>query len=104
MPVQNRGLKNIRTLSCRVEPGAISYRGYMKVTCLEMEKARRHAERVSAAQRISEIDARLLEIEKEKQDLLHVLGQAGAKPPSRLPGMEVKPSPHKRLAGFRIRY
>jgi hypothetical protein len=76
----------------------------MQITCLEMERARRCAERNSAAQRIGEIDARLAEIEREKQDLLQALAQDGGKAPRRLPGMEVKSSPQKRPAGFRIRY
>jgi hypothetical protein len=103
MAVSSRGLKNIRTLSGRVDPRALSYRAYMRITCLEMEKVRRGAERRSAAQRIGEIDARLREIEKEKQDLLGAV-HAGPKASSRLPGIEVKPTPYRRAAGFRIRY
>jgi len=76
----------------------------MQVTCLEMEKARRRAERMSAAQRIHDIDARLGQIESEKQFLLHAIGQPVPKPPSRLPGLEIKPTPQPRGAGFRIRY
>jgi hypothetical protein len=103
MAVSSRGLKNIRTLSGRVDPSALSYRGYMRITCLEMEKVRRSAERNSAAQRIDEIDARLREIGKEKRELLEAI-QAGPQGSSRLPGIELKPTPYKRAAGFRIRY
>ena len=96
-------LKNLRTLSGRVDPSALSYRAYMRITCLEMEKVRRNAERNSAAQRIREIDARLREIDQEKRELLEAI-HAGPKASSRLPGIEVKPSSYKRAAGFRIRY
>jgi hypothetical protein len=103
MPASGRGLKNIRTLSGRVDPSALSYRAYMRVTCLEMEMVRRNAERKSAAQRIHEIDARVQEIEKEKRELLEAV-HAGPKASSRLPGIELKPAPYRRAAGFRIRY
>ena len=104
MAVPSRGLKDIRTLSGRVDTVALPYRGYMQITCLEMERARRNAERKSAAQRIGNIDARLREIDKEKQQLLQAVGQTGPRAPGRLPGIELKPSSHKRAAGFRIRY
>ena len=103
MAVSSRGLKNIRTLSGRVDPSALSYRGYMRITCLEMEKVRRNAERRSAAQRIEKIDARVREIDKEKKELLEAI-QAGPRVSARLPGIDVKPSSYKRAAGFRIRY
>ena len=103
MAVSSRGLKNIRTLSSRVDPSALAYRGYMRITCLEMEKVRRGAERKSAEQRIAEIDTRVREIEKEKRELLEAI-QAGPKASTRLPGIEVHPSSHKRAVGFRIRY
>ena len=103
MAVSSRGVKNIRTLSGRVDPSALSYRAYMRITCLEMEKVRRSAERSSAAKRIGEIDSRLREIEKEKQELMQAV-HAGPKASSRLPGIEVKPAPYRRAAGFRIRY
>lgn len=103
MAIASRGLTNIRTLSARVDPGALSYRAYMRITCLEMEKVRRSTERKSAAKRIAEIDARLREIEKEKQQLLEAV-HAGPKASTRLPGIEVKAAPYRRGAGFRIRY
>jgi len=46
----------------------------MKLSCLEMEKARRLRERESASQRIANIDARLQEIEAEEEELLHSVG------------------------------
>ena len=104
MAVPNRGLKNIRTLSGRVDQCALPSHAYMQITCLEMEKARRNTERTSAAQRISEIDRRLLEIEKEKQELLEAISGHGGKKPPRLGRLEVKASPARRSGGFRIRY
>ncbi len=103
MAASHRGLKDIRTLSARVDPSALSYRGYLRIASLEMEKVRRGTERKSAAHRIEQIDARLGEIEKEKRELLEAI-QAVPKAGTRLPGMEVKPSSYRRAAGFRIRY
>jgi len=104
MPVTARGVKNIRTLSSRVDSAALPYRAYMQITALEMEKARRCAERASAARRIAEIDARLRELEKEKTILLAAVAAPAGRPPGRIPGLELKPAAPRRAGGFRIRY
>lgn len=70
-----RGLRTLRTLSGKVDQMSVPYRGYMQITCLEMEKARREAERHSAGQRIAEIDARMKEIETEKAEILKRLSE-----------------------------
>lgn len=103
MAISSRGLKNIRTLSGRVDPGALPYRGYMQITCLEMEKARRAAERSSAARRIAEIDARVREIEREKRQLLEAVARGAPLRSTRLSGLEVRTAAARR-PGFRIRY
>src|SRR5579864_701022 len=104
MATKSRGLNNIRTLSSRVNNAELPYRGYMQITALEMEKARRCAERASAARRIADIDARLRELENEKAELLAAVAAPGAHASKRLPGLEVRPAPVKRSGGFRIRY
>jgi hypothetical protein len=76
----------------------------MQITALEMEKARRCAERASAARRIADIDARLRELEKEKAELLAAVAAPVTRASRRLPGLEVRPAPVKRTGGFRIRY
>jgi len=48
---------------------------YMKISALEMEKARRETEKVSAETRIKNIDRRLAEIEAEKEALLKGVGE-----------------------------
>jgi phosphopantetheine adenylyltransferase len=104
MAIPRRGLNNIRTLSGRVDQVALPYRAYMQITCLEMEKARRDRERESANKRVREIDARLREIAKDQQELLHAVANPKKAAPSRLPGIEVKPAPPRSAGGFRIRY
>lgn len=85
MAKRTRGLRNLKTLSGRVDAVSVPYQAYMQITCLEMEKARRGAERRSASERIAEIDARLREIEIEKAGVLKALqgmGSGPCRPPS----------------------
>lgn len=100
MRIPARGLKNIRTLAGRADVLALPYRRFMQVTCLEMEKARRNAERSSAAARVRDIDARLNEIETEKQTLLEGLEPG----PVREAALSKGVSNRKANTGFRIRY
>ena len=105
MAVPTKGLTNIRTLSGRVDQVSLPYRSYMQITCLEMEKARRDMERKSASRRITQIDARLDEIEKAKQDLLQAVAASGqGMKPGRLPGLDLKPTFRRSAGGFKIRY
>lgn len=105
MAIPNRGLNNIRTLSGRVDQLSLPYRSYMQITCLEMERARRGMERRSASQRVALIDARIVEIEKAKLELLEAVAGAGrGAPPAKIPGLELKPTPRRSSGGFKIRY
>ncbi len=76
MAIPAKGLRNLRTVAGRVDQMSLPYRAYMQITCLEMEKARRDAERASASRRIAEIDARLQEIEAEKTQILQRLSRS----------------------------
>ena len=73
MAIPTRGLTNIRTLSGRVDQVSLPYRGYMQITCLEMEKSRRDREHKSASRRVEQIDARLGEIEQAQQELFRAV-------------------------------
>lgn len=74
-----RGLGNIRTLAGRVNQTFSPYRAYMQITCLEMEKSRRLEEHRAASERIAALDARLEDIEKQKQALEESLAQPGVR-------------------------
>ena len=117
MAIPTKGLTQIRTLSGRVDQLSLPYRSYMQITSLEMERARRGAERRSASPRVALIDARIEQIDKAKQELLQAVaaaGQglaaagrgvaAGQGVPARLPGIELRPSPRRSVGGFKIRY
>jgi hypothetical protein len=69
-----RGLRDIRTLSARVDAAAAPYMGYMKIASLEMERARRLREKNSALNLVHNIDARFQDMDAEKDRLLHALG------------------------------
>jgi hypothetical protein len=77
IPQRNtRGLQDIRTLSGQVDQTFLPYKAYLRIGCLEMEKARRGVERSSALSRVSNIDARFQEIEAEKAALLEALRES----------------------------
>ena len=103
MAIPRRGLNNIRTISGKVDQVAVPYRAYMQVTCLEMEKARRTAERQSATARVAAIDARLAAIEKEKAALLSSAERTEKNASHRSPGA-VRTGPQKAAGGFKFRY
>ena len=93
-----RSLKTVRTHSARADQASIPYRVYLKISCLEMERARLGKEKDSAAQRVQCIESRFREIEAEKNELL-------SKPGMRQPAENV----HSRrsadgLAGFKFKY
>jgi len=96
MAIPTKGVNDIRTLSGRVDQVSLPYRSYMQITCLEMEKARRSMERKSASQRIALIDARLVQIDKAKQELIQAVSTPGQR--------DLKPAPRRSAGGFKIRY
>lgn len=73
-----RSLQDIRILSGTLEATSAPYMAYMKVSCLEMERARRETEKASAMARVNSIDARIKEIEAEKDVLLRSLSERNA--------------------------
>ncbi len=68
-----KGVANIRTHSGPVDRTLKPHEAHMRLCVLEMEKARRGQERESALKRVHIIDARNMEIEQEKQDILQAL-------------------------------
>src|ERR1039457_1275496 len=101
MDIPGKGLNQIRTLSGRVDQLSLPYRSYMQITCLEMERARRNMERKSASQRVALIDARVAEIDRAKTELLQAVAADGQRmPPTRMHGLEVRPTSPRRHAPF----
>lgn len=100
-----RGLPHIRTLSGSVDRTIIPYKAYMKLSALEMEKARRGVERASAKKRIEEIDARFQEIEVEKASILQSLGKQNSDgADGKASGLKSKLSARQFGGGFKLQY
>jgi hypothetical protein len=70
-----RGVQNIRTLLGRVDQTFQPHRAFLRIACLEMEKARRSQEKEGAMRRVRSVEARCREIETEKRRLLEALGE-----------------------------
>jgi hypothetical protein len=101
-----RGLRDIRTRTGKVERVGTPYMAYMKISCLEMERARREKERSSAQCRIDNINSRIAEIDAEKDTVLRALGERGALRSGEESALGKK-SPRSRAQskdGFKIRY
>jgi hypothetical protein len=105
MSVPSRGVRDIRTLSGRVDMVALPYRAYMRISCLEMERFRRDQEKAGAMHRMDILNGRIQEIEVEKDTLLQGLGERGADRPR---GRRVTPSsamrPGANANGFKLKY
>lgn len=99
-----RGLRDIRTHSGRVHAAGHPYMQYMKISALEMEKARRETEKFSSEARITNIDMRLAEIEAEKESLLTDLGERGNPTQRRSAHHGSDQTVPDGKHGFRIRY
>jgi hypothetical protein len=76
----------------------------MQITCLEIEKARRTSERRSASRRMAEIDARLQEIEVEKETILQALADRKQGKRADVTKGESGTRPRRSPGPFRIQY
>jgi len=68
--IPSRGLQDIRTMSERISDADNPQRKYLALAMLELEKARRSKEKLSANQRVVNIDQRMVEIVAAQADLL----------------------------------
>jgi hypothetical protein len=104
MAIPRKTMRDIHTLSGRVDRIANPHMAYMQITCLEMEKARKGRERASALQRVEIINARLRDIEAEKATLLRALTERGAALATAQPSPGSWPVPSRRTGGLKLRY
>ena len=104
MAIPRKTMRDIHTLSGRVDRIANPHMAYMQITCLEMEKARKGRERASALQRVEIINARLRDIEGEKAALLRALAERGVAPATPQPSPGSCPTPSRRTGGLKLRY
>ncbi len=105
MAMLRRTMRDIKTLSGRVDRIANPYMAYMQITCLEMEKTRKGREREAALQRVQNLDARLGDIELQKASLLRALAERAATPGSREITSESRPACGRTAGGgLKLRY
>jgi hypothetical protein len=98
MTIPRRGIQDIRTLTGKVRKATIPHEAYLRISHIEMEKARKTQESEKARQLMADIAARLQEIEAEKENLLRTMGERGGNAsPARL-------GPPRRGGGFKIKY
>jgi hypothetical protein len=68
--IPRRGVQDIRTMTERISNVDNPQRKYLTLAMLELERARRNKEKLSAAQRVQNIDQRLADITAEQTELL----------------------------------
>jgi len=98
MAIPRRGIQDIRTLTGKVRKATIPHEAYLRISHIEMEKARKTLESEKARQMMADIAARLLEIEAEKENLLRTMGERGGNP------ISTRPGPPHHTGGFKIKY
>ena len=98
MAIPRRGLQDIRTLTGKVRKATLPHEAYLRISHIEMEKARKTLESEKARILMAEIAARLQEIESEKNALLQAVGERGTD------AAPVRRGPLKSPGRFRIRY
>ena len=98
MTIPRRGIQDIRTLTGKVRKATIPHEAYLRISHIEMEKARKTQESEKARQLMADIAARLLEIEAEKENLLQTMGERGGNSPPARTG------PPRHTGGLKIKY
>ncbi|MDO9532784.1 MAG: hypothetical protein Q7O12_11735 [Deltaproteobacteria bacterium] len=98
MTIPRRGIQDIRTLTGKVRKITIPHEAYLRISHIEMEKARKTMESEKARQLMADIAARLAEIEAEKVSPLQSLAQGGGKATLGRTG------PPRHTGGFKIKY
>jgi len=81
--LNRRGLQTLRTHTTRrALPSQKKHELYLKLTTLEMEKARRVIERDALVKRLAMLDERLISIAFEQTELLGILNAVATAEPS----------------------
>lgn len=107
MPIAKRnlrGLREIRTLSGRVDEAFVPHRALMKLACLEMEKARLGTERKSAVQRARNIDARIRDVESEQAAIRRTMAGEADDPARVSPACGAGPGHPRGKRAFKVKY
>jgi len=87
-----------------VDRVCVPHRAHLQIACLEIEKARRAAERLTASRRVAELDARLSAIEAEEAALFQRLADRNKGKRVDPPGAGVRVTPRHTASALKIRY
>jgi hypothetical protein len=90
----SRGLNDLRTLAGRSDTQIPAHKAYLRISFLELERARRMQEIRTARARFDTIEGRFREIDAEISDILGSLN--GSSPPARAVA-----APRKSAVGLR---
>lgn len=101
--IPRRGVQDIRTMSERISDVDNPQRKYLALAMLELEKARRMKEKLSANQRVNNINQRLADITVEQTELLAAAETALDTSESERPG-QAADSDSQSGGGFKISY
>lgn len=99
-----RSMQDVRTLSGRVDQTFKPYKAFLRISCLEMEKARMEKEKESLQQRLGSIETRLAEMDAEQNLLLESAGKPPQRSPRAAGGAEAGEKVSEVPEGFRLRY
>jgi hypothetical protein len=98
MAIPRRGLQDIPTLTGKVKRATLPHEVFLRISHIEMEKARKTLESEKARQRMADIAARLEDIEAEKAALLQGLAEPAPEAGRGAPGRP------RSSGGLKIRY
>jgi len=98
MAKPRRGIQDIRSLTGRVKKATLPHEVFLRISHIEMEKARKTRESKKAQQLVADIAARLKEIEAEKDALLRGIGEREVDP------SQARPGPPPNSGGLKIKY
>lgn len=99
-----RGVQDIRTHTGRVSAMNEPYRAFMRISCLEMEKARKTKERDNALHKVELIEKRFREIEAEEAELLAAHGHVANSGAAQTPGGASPDRAEDKATAFKVRY
>ena len=106
MPIQQKGLRSLKDI--KTHAGSVGqtfhpHKAFMKISCLEMERAHRIKEKESARLRIQAINNRLNEIDMEKNILLDRVNIANTMQASATVRAELDDVPDKKATSRNVR-
>ena len=105
MAIPIKGLQNIRTIPGMLNQAfSATYKAYLQLFCLEMEKFRRGKEKESAMRRVKTIDARFEEIDAKKASILKAVNLENSSAVSAARGIESRSAHSRSTEGFKIKY